>query len=264
MIAPAPGRSGRPFNGPAAAGHAARRLVTAGLVAVLTTGLAVAAAGCSSGSAPGQRASGTPAGSSPRTASGDRPGIPDSVAVIESVRIRPADAGADAEVALASAEVTAAGPPSLDLCFGRFDSESHRVARRLYTVLATEGDQAARNDVVVYDSPDSARQALAEARQVTASCPPGVARQSSVSDQPPTAFRYTPLPAAQLHGLAPGALAVTETASAAGAQPRRATRIVQQQGPVLVIVDGYTSRGAALALARSCARRLAALPPQAR
>jgi len=254
VIAPAPGRSGRSSGGPAA---------VAGLVAVLAAGVAMVAAG----SAPGQRtsipsASPSPrtASPSPRTASGDRPGTPDPDAVIESVRIRPADAGADAEVALASAEVTAAGPPSLDLCYGRFGSEGHRVARRLYSVLATEGDQVARNDVVVYDSPDSARQALTEARQMVAGCPPGVAQQSSVSDQPPTAFQYAPLPAAELRGLAADALAVTEIASAAGAQPRQATRIVQQQGPVLVIVDGYTSRGVALALARSCARRLAALP----
>jgi hypothetical protein len=122
----------------------------------------------------------------------------------------------------------------------------------------------ARNDVVVYDSPDSARQALTEARQMIDNCPPRVARQSSVSDQPPTAFQYAPLPAAELRGLAPDALAVTEIASAAGAPPRQATRIMQQQGPVLVIVDGYTSRGAALALARRCAHRLATLPPPAR
>ena len=262
MTAPAPGRSDRPSGGLAVA--------VTGLAAVLAAGLTVAALTCSpgstgsAGSASGQHTSSAPAGPSPRAASSDRPGTPDPAAVIESVRIRPADAGADAEVALASAELTAAGPPSLDLCYERFGSEGHRVARRLYTVLATEGDQMARNDVVVYDSPDSARQALTEARQATADCPPGVARQSSVSDQPPTAFQYAPLPPTELHGLAPGVLAVTEIASTAGAQPRQATRIVQQQGPVLVIVDGYTSPGAALALARSCARRLAALPPPAR
>jgi hypothetical protein len=256
MIAPAPGRPGRPSGGLAAA--------VAGLVAVLAAGVAVAAA-CSTAAAPGQRTSSAPASPSPGARGGDhRPGTPDPAAVIESVRIRPADAGADAEVALASAEVTAAGPPSLDLCYERFGSESHRVARRLYSVLATEGDQAARNDVVVYDSPDSARQALTEARQATASCPPGEARQSSVSDQPPTAFRYAPLPAADLRGLAPGALGVTEVASPTGEQSRQTTRIVQQRGPVLVIVDGYTSRGAALAVARTCARRLAALPLPAR
>jgi len=233
---------------------------------VLLAGLA----SCSAGPAPAKVAStspggtpgGSPGGGSPRSSPAVQSGGPAAGnlgTIIESVRIRHADTGSDTEVDLVSDHV-AAEQPTLDLCYARFGSETHRVARRLYAVTVTEGTPVARNDVVVYDSAAAAQQALAEARQAVAGCPPGVPRQSLSGDQPPAAFRYAPLPATALSGLAPGAFAVTEITAPAGGPVRRQTRIVQQRGRVLVVLDGDTGQPAALALARTCARRLAALP----
>lgn len=185
------------------------------------------------------------------------PALPgDPAAIIESIRVRPADAGQDTEVGSLSAQVTAQ-QPTLDLCYAGFDSEAHRVARRLYSVSATEGSQTARNDVVVYDGVAAAAAAMAQARQAVAACTPGVRRQSTVGDLPEASFRYAPLAAG---GLAADALAVSETASYADGGTQRLTRVVQRRGRILVVLDGLDTPAAALALARVCAQRLAAVP----
>jgi len=236
---------------------------------VLAAALAVVAAACSpAGPAPDRTATATsPATGSPSApasspASGPTGGTAptgDPVAIIESIRIRPADAGADTEVGALSTQVTGA-QPTLDLCYGRFGSEAHRRARRLYSVSQIEGAELGRNDVVVYDSATAAQQAITEARQAVSGCRPGVPRPSTTGDQPDASFGYVVLPAPAVSGLTPGAFAVTETMSPADGQARRATRILQRRGRIVVVLDGYTTADVALALARICAQRLAAVP----
>ena len=182
-------------------------------------------------------------------------------AIIESIRVRPADAGLALDIGLLSDQV-AAEQPTLDLCYARFDSEVHRVARRLYAISQTEGDLAGRNDVVIYDGAAAAAQAMAQARQAVSDCRPGVRRPSTSGDHPDATFGYAALPAGALTGLAPGTFGVTETAAYPDGSAQRTVRILQQRGRILVVIDGYATVVTALALARVCARRLAALPAE--
>jgi hypothetical protein len=231
-------------------------------VAVLAATLAVLLlAGCTSGDqvrgpAAASRASGAPSGA-PASSRAVAPGNP--AAIIESIRVRRADAGADLDVGPLSGQVAVA-EPTLDLCYALFDSEAHRVARRLYAISQTEGTQAGRNDVVIYDDAAAAGQAMAQARRAVSDCLPGVQRPSTTADHPDAAFGYAALPAPALTGLAPGALAVSETAVYRDGSVQRRTRILQQRGRILVVIDGYAGQAVALTLARLCARRLAAVP----
>jgi hypothetical protein len=65
------------------------------------------------------------------------------------------------------------GQPTLDLCNGRFPSESLRTARLQDVAVDVSGTPILSTEAVLYRNAAATRQAFAELRNVTASCPTG-------------------------------------------------------------------------------------------
>lgn len=77
-----------------------------------------------------------------------------------------------------------AGQVTLDNCGFDFTTESHRVARRQYNVLdSTSGDTGLSNELVAYDTPAHAAQALSQWHTAAATCP-HTPVHSTVSGEP--------------------------------------------------------------------------------
>lgn len=78
-----------------------------------------------------------------------------------------------------------AGQVTLDNCGYAFTTETHRVARRQVTLITDKGQPSgASNEVVAYDSPQSATQALTQFRASVKGCPKGKFEKSTVAGVP--------------------------------------------------------------------------------
>jgi hypothetical protein len=165
-----------------------RRASTAGAGLILALGLA----GCgSSAASPAGTTSATssPAASSSPSASATGSAATTPAALVEQVVLAAGDVATGYAVKLIPGGDRVAGQVTLDYCGYRYASEAHRVARRQVAVYTSSGDMVgASNEVVAYDTPAHAAEALAEFTAAVKRCPRNVFAKGTVSGQPP--IRY--------------------------------------------------------------------------
>jgi hypothetical protein len=81
---------------------------------------------------------------------------------------------------------------TLDLCNGRYPSESQRVARRQVALVDELAVLQLSTEAVLYGKVSGATQAFAELRSVTAHCPPNPVKSPVGEDTTTTKFRAAP------------------------------------------------------------------------
>lgn len=114
-----------------------------------------------------------------------------SASVLPSLVIRAPDVTPPAAVTLLTGG-SGLSRPTLDLCNGRYPSESRRTARLQDGMLDGQGDLTLSTEAVLYDDPSAAIQAFNELRSVSAACP-ATAVQSPVGD-PAAITHFNPPP----------------------------------------------------------------------
>jgi hypothetical protein len=93
-----------------------------------------------------------------------------SLAALGQLVVKPEDVPASARVVLFEGGV-GLGQPTLDLCNGRYPSESRRTARIQDAVLDAQGTLVLSTEAVLYGDSGGTTQAFSELRSVTAACP---------------------------------------------------------------------------------------------
>ncbi len=111
-----------------------------------------------------------------------------SEAALRSLVVGPDDVPPSAEVIILPGGV-GLSQPTLDLCSGRYPSETRRSARLQDAVLDGEGRFVLSTEAVLYSDSQGTTQAFAELRSVVAACPPAVNR---FSPPPDVAWPQTP------------------------------------------------------------------------
>ncbi|HTJ73727.1 MAG TPA: DUF2510 domain-containing protein [Acidimicrobiales bacterium] len=114
-----------------------------------------------------------------------------SASVLPSLVVRGADVTAPAAVVVLAGG-SGLSRPTLDLCNGRFPSESRRTARLQDGMLDGQADLTLSTEAVLYDDPSAAIQAFNELRSVTAACP-ATPVPSPVGD-PTVITKFNPAP----------------------------------------------------------------------
>jgi hypothetical protein len=84
------------------------------------------------------------------------------------------------------------GQPTLDLCNGRYATESARTARRQVAAGTDLGEVAMSTEAVLYRDASSSERAFAELRDVTTGCPDGPVRSPVNGDVDTTRFAAPP------------------------------------------------------------------------
>lgn len=158
--------------------------------------------------------------------------------------------------------------PTLDLCNGRYPSESRRTARIQDAVVDTQGNVLLSTEAVLYVDSAATTQAFSELASVVAACPPTPV-QSPVG-QPTVVTRFAGAPDTTWPETpSVNRLAFDFTTDDGTGRPRRAVAVYLQRGRALlgvyfaqpdgpqVAVEGQTTIEGIVAL---FAARLAALP----
>jgi hypothetical protein len=151
-----------------------RGLVVAGVIALVAVLIASGAIGyaVNANSQPTRAVQVTPGPDT--TAPPGTPQAPESkdpdAAVLGRVVVRQGDVAAARRVVLYDKGNTLQDP-TLDLCNGRFASESQRTARLQVVDVNAAGAASLSTEAVLYRSPDAADEAFAELREVRADCP---------------------------------------------------------------------------------------------
>jgi len=129
-------------------------------------------------------ATGTGSGTAAPTTAGDQ------AAAVRRVVLNAADLPAGQRVQLLDGGDQVTGQVTMDLCGFRFASEANRVARRQVVVVGPDDQTPASNEVVAYDTPAHAAQALNEWRHAARTCP-RTWRTDPVADAPPARWTVT-------------------------------------------------------------------------
>lgn len=163
------------------------------------------------------------------------------------------------------------GQTSLDLCFGRFDSEQLRVGRRQVGVGGPLGESWVSSEAILYSYPEEAEQAMAELEQARDECPdtPVAAPQP---DRDPLQWEFTDPPDVdwpQQAGVRRQAYAFVVTDS--DGVERSGTATYLQRGRMILALYATPEQAAASTIRTSpdparftqvMSRRLAALPDE--
>lgn len=160
-----------------------------------------------------------------------------SAPALESLIVTPQDVPASAQVVILPGGV-GLNQATLDLCNGRYPSESRRTARIQDAVLDAQGALVFSTEAVLYLDSGGTTQAFAELEAVVAACPPTPV-QGPAGD-PPATTRFNSAPDAgwrQTPGVNRRAYDLT---SDTGTGPRRIVAVYLQRGRVLLGV--YFSR----------------------
>ena len=191
-----------------------------------------------------------------------------SASALETLIVKPEDVPATADVVVFPGGVGLT-QPTLDLCNGRYASESRRTARIQDAVLDAQGVLVFSTEAVLYGDSGGTTQALDEVKAVVAACPPtpvqGPAGEPPVTTRfnanaPDTGWRQTP----NVNRLAYD-LTIQDGSSA----PRRTIVVYLQRGRALLGVYFSRPDGAQMSIAgqttiegivNAFAARLAALP----
>jgi hypothetical protein len=94
-----------------------------------------------------------------------------SAPALASLIVKQEDVPAGATVGIFNGGIGLA-QPTLDLCNGRYPSESRRTARIQNVVVDAQGNVALSTEAVLYADSAATTQAFSELRSVTAACPP--------------------------------------------------------------------------------------------
>jgi len=190
-----------------------------------------------------------------------------SASALEDLIVTPDDVPSNADVVVFPGGI-GLDQPTLDLCNGRYPSESRRTARFQDAVLDPQGAVVFSTEAVLYGDSRGTTQAFAELQSVVAACPatpvPGAPGDPAVT----TTFSATAPDAnwAQTPTVNRKAYDLT---SDDGTGPRRTVAVYLQRGRVLLGVYSSKPDGAQLAVGGQTtmegivgvfAKRLAALP----
>lgn len=205
----------------------------------LAVGLAGVALSTRGSSGPDPSPSGSAAGPVPTTAPAIPPptvspaGNDPSAEALATLVVKPEDVPATARVVILTGGI-GLNQPTLDLCNGRYPSESRRTARIQDAALDAQGTLVLSTEAVLYADSGGTTQALSEVREVTAACPstpvPGPI------GQPPVTTRFSPPP----DGTWPQTPSVNRLAfdlttdDGSGQAPRRTVAVYLQRGRVLL------------------------------
>ena len=130
-------------------------------------------AGCSS-SSPGAGSTDRTIASTPHpssSASSPAPTVAQLGVTLETIAVHDADLHSGYSVRLESHGKQVTDQVTLDNCGYDFTTEADRVARREYYVVHGSGDTGLGNEVVAYDTPAHAQEAVAQWHTAAASCP---------------------------------------------------------------------------------------------
>ncbi|PZS19726.1 MAG: hypothetical protein DLM54_06475 [Acidimicrobiales bacterium] len=94
-----------------------------------------------------------------------------SAAALDGLVVQQADVGSALNVLPLPRGNQVAGEPTLDLCNGRFPSESLRTARLPVAAVDDQGNPALSTEAVLYAKPETAAQAMSEVQSVATNCP---------------------------------------------------------------------------------------------
>lgn len=155
-----------------------------------------------------------------------------SASALSSLVVKPEDVPSTARVVLFPGGV-GLGQPTLDLCNGRYPSESRRTARIQDAALDAQGTLALSTEAVLYGDSAGTSQAFAELKSVTAACP-STPVQGSGSDPPEiTTFRAPP-DAGWAQTPTVNRLAYDLTSDDGSGQPRHTIAVYLQRGRALL------------------------------
>lgn len=136
--------------------------------------------------AQGDRTPSTDPAGPPSTNPSLSPGNDPSASALGSLVVKPEDVPATASVVVFPGGI-GLDQPTLDLCNGRYPSESRRTARIQDAVLDDQGVLVLSTEAVLYGDSGATAQAFDELRSVTAACPstpvPGPAGEPAVTTQ---------------------------------------------------------------------------------
>ncbi len=149
-----------------------RRLLAAVMIGLVLglVGARLLVRSTDSGTDPGIAAPGFGPPGPPVTSSPPRTNTDPSAPALSSLIVKPADVASPFTVTLLPGG-NGLGRATLDLCNGRFASESRRAARLQDAVLDGQGDPGLSTEAVLYDDSSAATQALAELKAVASTCP---------------------------------------------------------------------------------------------
>lgn len=114
-----------------------------------------------------------------------------SLAALGQLVVKPEDVPASARVVLFEGGI-GLNQPTLDLCNGRYPSESRRTARIQDAVLDAQGTLVFSTEAVLYGDAGGTSQAFAELRSVTAACPSTAVQSPSGQTAAVTKFNAPP------------------------------------------------------------------------
>jgi hypothetical protein len=190
-----------------------------------------------------------------------------SAAALESLIVKPEDVPATADVVVFPGGI-GLGQPTLDLCNGRYPSESRRTARIQDAVLDGAGVLVFSTEAVLYGDSGGTTQAFAELRSVVGACPSTPVQ--GPPGEPPVTSKFNPAPdAAWPQTPSVNRLAYDFTSDDGSGRTRRTVAVYLQRGRVLLGVyfsqpDGPQSpvdgRTTVEGIVSVFAARLAALP----
>ncbi|HVL05458.1 MAG TPA: DUF2510 domain-containing protein [Acidimicrobiales bacterium] len=189
-----------------------------------------------------------------------------SASALESLVVTPNDVPPAAEVIVLPGGV-GLNQPTLDLCNGRYPSESRRTARIQDAVLDAQGTLVFSTEAVLYGDSGGTTQAFAELQSVVANCPstpvPGAPGER------PVTTRFANPPDASWSQTAGVNRRAYDLTSDDGTGPRRTIAVYLQRGRVLLGVYFLRPDGAQVPVEGQTtiegivgvfAKRLAALP----
>ena len=189
-----------------------------------------------------------------------------SASALEDLIVTPDDVPANADVVVFPGGI-GLDQPTLDLCNGRYPSESRRTARFQDAVLDAQGTLVLSTEAVLYGDSGGTTQAFAELQQVVANCPstpvPGAPGER------PVTTRFAAAPDANWPQTPTVNRRAYDLTSDDGTGPRRTVAVYLQRGRVLLGVYFAKPEGTQLAVEGQTtiegivgvfAKRLAALP----
>ena len=179
------------------------------------------------GSEPIPRNPASPPSSSPSSPAGNDP----SAAALESLVVQPEDVPAAARVVVFPGGI-GLNQPTLDLCHGRYASESRRTARIQDAVLDTQGLLTLSTEAVLYGDSGATTQAFSELRSVATECPPTPV-QGPTGEQTTTTFNAAP-DSSWPQTPTVNRLAYDVTISEPATPPRRLVAVYLQRGRALL------------------------------
>jgi hypothetical protein len=147
--------------------------------------------GCGSSVSGKGASSSIPAPSTPAAASSSASATPAELgSALEQIALHAGDLATGFKLQLMPGGDKVDGQVTLDNCGFDFTTETHRVARRQYNVLASSADTGLSNELVAYDTPAQAAEAVTQWHTSAATCP-HTPVHSTVSGEPDLLMKIT-------------------------------------------------------------------------